>query len=133
MITQDPDQIDKLRKSGKILATTLNLVVSRARAGVSAYELDQLAETEIRNSGGIPSFKNYRSRPNDPAFPSSLCVSINDEVVHGVATKNKILKEGDLVGLDLGVVYQGIYTDSAVTIGIGKIDGESAKLIEAAT
>lgn len=133
MITKDPKEIEILRKSGHILAAVLNMVASRAKAGVTAYELDQLAEAEIKKAGAIPSFKNYSARPGDPKFPASLCVSINDEVVHGIPTKDKILKDGDIVGLDLGLIYQGLYTDAAITVGVGKIDSTSAKLIAAAT
>lgn len=133
MITNDPEQVKLLRKSGQILAETLELVAKKAKPGVSAYELDQLAEENIRKAGGIPAFKHYRSRNNDPAYPASLCVSVNDEVVHGIPTKEKILQEGDIVGLDLGVNYQGYFTDAAITVPVGKIDRVSAKLIDTAS
>src|SRR3989344_5168512 len=108
MITQDPKEIEILRQGGKILAAVLNLVAAQVKLGVSAFELDQLAEKEIRARGATPSFKNYAAQPGDPPFPASLCVSVNDEVVHGIQTKGKILKEGDIVGLDLGVEDQGL-------------------------
>lgn len=133
MITKNPEEIKILREGGRILATVLHLVAGKTVAGISAYELDQLAESEIRKAGAVPSFKNYRSQLDAPAFPASLCVSVNDEVVHGIPTKDKILKDGDIVGLDLGLQYKGLFTDMAVTVGIGKIDSQSAKLIEAAT
>ena len=101
MTTSNPKEIEQLKASGKILATVLNMVASRAVAGVSAAELNQYAESEIEKAGGKPSFKSY----GKPAFPAGLCVSINDEVVHGVPAKGKVLKEGDIVGLDLGVDY----------------------------
>jgi methionyl aminopeptidase len=132
MITNDPKQIELLRKSGRILAETLQLVAQKVAAGVSAYELDRLAEEHIRKQGGIPAFKNYRSRKNDPPYPATLCVSVNDEVVHGIPTKDKILREGDIVGLDLGVSYQGYFTDAAITVPVGRISTKDKKLIETA-
>ncbi|OGE74223.1 MAG: type I methionyl aminopeptidase [Candidatus Doudnabacteria bacterium RIFCSPLOWO2_02_FULL_42_9] len=132
MITKDPNEIKILRQGGKILATVLNMVASKVKPGVSAAELDELAETEIIKMGGKPSFKNYRSQVGDPAFPASLCVSRNNEVVHGVPGKDKILQDGDIVGLDLGVIYQGLYTDSAITVPVGNVSEKKLKLIEAA-
>lgn len=132
MITTDPQEIALLRTSGKILAETLTLVAAQVTAGVSAWELDRLAEENIVKSGGVPAFKNYRARKGDPAYPASLCVSVNDEVVHGIPTKDKILKEGDIVGLDLGVNYQGYFTDAAITVPVGKVSERNLKLIKSA-
>src|ERR1051325_8234942 len=129
MITNDPKEIELLKESGRILAETLKLVSSKIAPGVSAYDLDKLAEENIRKNGGIPAFKNYKAKKNDPAFPATLCVSVNDEVVHGIPTKDKILQEGDIVGLDLGVNYQGYFTDAAVTVPVGKIEAKYSKLI----
>ncbi len=131
MITSDPKEIEILRQSGKILHDVLELAAKKVKPGVSAYDLDILAEKEIRARGGIPSFKNYAAQKDDPPFPASLCVSVNDEVVHGIPTKEKILKEGDIVGLDLGVQYQGLFTDSAITVSVGKVSQADLKLIEA--
>jgi methionyl aminopeptidase len=131
MIIKNDKQLEILRKSGKILAQVLDIVTRRAQIGVSSLELDQLAEKEIIKRGATPSFKNYRGRKDDPPFPASLCVSVNHEIVHGMPTKDKILKEGDIVGLDLGVEYQGMYTDMAVTVGIGKISPKAQKIITA--
>ena len=132
MITRDPKQIDILRQGGQILADVLKLVAKNVRAGVTAWELDQLAEREILARGAKPSFKDYAQAPGDPVFPASLCVSVNDEVVHGIPTKDKVLQEGDIVGLDLGILYQGLYTDSAITIPVGKVSDTKLKLIKAA-
>jgi len=132
MITKDPKEIELLRQSGKILATVLNLVASKAVPGVSAFALDQLAESEIRKLGGRPSFKNYRAVEGDPQYPASLCVSVNDEVVHGIPRKDKILKDGDIVGLDLGVDYKGFFTDAALTVPVGKVSEKYLNLIATA-
>ena len=112
------------------MALALNKAAAAARPGISALELDQIAETEIRNAGAIPSFKNYRPDKNSPPFPASLCVSINNEVVHGVPSRDKILREGDIVGLDLGVEYQGLFTDGAVTVSVGKVTERNHRLIQ---
>ncbi|MEJ0021327.1 MAG: type I methionyl aminopeptidase [Candidatus Doudnabacteria bacterium] len=132
MITQDPKELEILRQGGKILAAVLDLVAKQVKPGVSAFDLDQLAESEIRKLGGIPSFKNYRPQPGDTPFPASLCVSVNDEVVHGIPGKDKIMQDGDIVGLDLGVQYQGLFTDAAITVPVGKVSGKYLKLIAAA-
>jgi methionyl aminopeptidase len=130
MIIKNPEELNLLRQSGKILALTLNLVARKAEAGMSAAELDKLAESSIRKTGAIPAFKHYKARRGDPEYPASLCVSINDEVVHGIPLADKILKEGDIVGLDLGVNFQGYFTDAAITIPIGRINKTSEKLLE---
>jgi methionyl aminopeptidase len=132
MITHDPKEIEILKQGGKILADVLQLVVKQAVPGARAADLDALAEKEIRARGGVPSFKNYRAQAGDPTFPSSLCVSVNDEVVHGIPHKDKILKDGDIVGLDLGVQYEGLFTDAAITVPVGKVSEKYLKLIEAA-
>lgn len=132
MITHDLKEIENLRASGKILAAVLDLVAREVKPGVSAADLDLMAESEIKKRGGTASFKNYRAEPGDPPYPATLCVSINDEVVHGIPRKDKILKDGDIVGLDLGVIYNGIYTDAAITVPVGKASEKHLKLIEAA-
>ena len=132
MITQDQEEINLLKKSGRILAEVLQTVAENVRPGISAFELDQLAEREIKKRGAVGSFKDYKSRPGDPAFPASLCVSVNDEVVHGIPHKEKVLKQGDIVGLDLGINYEGYFTDAAITVAVGKADPEALRLIDTA-
>ncbi|MBI4049712.1 MAG: type I methionyl aminopeptidase [Candidatus Doudnabacteria bacterium] len=130
MTTNDPKEVELLRKSGRILAEVLALVMDQTKAGISAAQLDILAETEIKKRGGKPSFKNYKAHPQGPKFPASLCVSVNDEVVHGIPYSKKVLKDGDIVGLDLGVEYQGFYTDAAVTVPVGNVDNHGLHLID---
>lgn len=132
MLTNDPKEISLLKDSGKILAEVLMMAAEAVRPGISAFELDQLAEREIKKRGGIPAFKNYKSRPSDKPFPASLCVSVDDEIVHGIPTKEKILKEGSIAGLDLGVVYKGFFTDAAITVPIGDVSETALNLISAA-
>lgn len=132
MTTNDPKEIELLRKSGRILAEVLQLVASMVAPGVSAADLNKLADEEIVKRGARPAFKNYKSNFQKSGFPGSLCVSLNDEVVHGIPYPDKILVEGDIVGLDLGVEYQGYYTDAAITVPVGKIDPKLKTLVATA-
>lgn len=119
-------EIKAMREGGKILANLLEEICLRAKAGVSTYELDEFAETFIKRHGAAPGFKGYRG------FPATLCTMINEEIVHGIPKKNRYLKEGDLFTVDCGVFYEGLYTDAARSMGIGKISNEKEKLIEVA-
>ncbi|HEX9664773.1 MAG TPA: type I methionyl aminopeptidase [Patescibacteria group bacterium] len=131
MITiKKPEEIEILRQSGRILASTLQQVVSQVKPGVLTSDLDQFAEKLIRGQGGQSSFKNYVSHGSDP-FPSSLCTSINEEIVHAPAIPSRPLKDGDIIGLDLGVNYKGFFTDMAVTVGVGRISAEAKNLMKA--
>jgi len=124
----DSSQITLLKESGRILRSTLDKVVRKAQPGISAFDLDKLAESEILHFGGKPSFKGYYIEGSGH-YPSSLCVSINHEVVHGLPLKEKIFKEGDLLSLDLGVDYRGICSDMATTIYLGCPSDQISKLI----
>lgn len=107
------EELRALRKSGAILSKSLRLVAASVKPGVATQELDAIAEQAIRAEDGEPAFLGYRG------FPASLCVSLNDEVVHGIPRKDRIVKSGDLVGLDLGVSWKGMYTDMATTVFVG--------------
>ena len=122
-------QITDLRKSGKILSSALIETLSYVKPGISTLSLDEIAEKSLRRQGALPSFKNYHIEGSG-RFPASLCVSINDELVHGIPSSKKIIKHGDLVSLDLGANYKGMFTDMAVTIGVGQISASDSKLIE---
>lgn len=131
MITiKTPKEIDILREGGKKLASILHQVAKAAVPGTATIELDSLAEKLIRENKGEPSFKNYTSDSGRTVFPASLCVAINDEVVHGIPSADKILKEGDIVGLDVGMKYKGLYTDIGITVPVGKISDESQQIID---
>lgn len=121
-------EIEIMRQAGKILARTMKEVVPYVKRGVSAMELDKVAEDFIVSQKAEPAFKGYghKNRP----FPATLCVSVNEEVVHGIPWKNKILNSGDIVGIDCGVKFQGYYSDMAITVGIGKISSQADKLIK---
>lgn len=124
------EEIALLREGGKRLATILATVAHEAKAGVSADTLDALAEKLIRDGGDTPAFLNYKGKGDKVGYPASLCVSINDEIVHGIPLKTKVFKEGDIVGLDLGLIHKGLYTDHAVTVAIGTISKEAQQLMD---
>jgi len=125
------DEIKILREGGKILASVLFRVGKMVKPGVSTIELDGLAEKLIREAGGEPSFLNYKTAEDRIPYPASLCVSINDEVVHGIPGSRKI-KQGDIVSLDLGMKYKKLYTDMAVTVGDAKIIEVTKKCLDEA-
>ena len=122
-------EIKTMRESGKILAGILQLLASKVEPGISGDELEKMAEKEVKKYGVIPSFKNYIISRNIAPFPSIICLSINDEIVHGFPF-GKIIKEGDIVSIDSGVKYEGFHSDSAITVGAGKISEKASKLIK---
>lgn len=117
-------EIELMREAGKILARTHEELGKAIKPGISTYEIDRLGEEIIRSYGCIPSFLNYQG------YPASICVSVNDEVVHGIPSKNRILKEGDIVSLDAGVIYKGYHSDAARTHAVGEISKEAKRLID---
>jgi len=124
-----PEEIRILRDGGKILASILLKIAEKAKPGVTTFELDEYAEFLIKEAGGEPAFKGYKTRDDKYPFPSSLCVSINDEVVHGIPAEDRFLEEGDIVGLDLGLKWKGLYTDATISVGVGKISQEAERLL----
>ncbi|HQK63828.1 MAG TPA: type I methionyl aminopeptidase [Candidatus Staskawiczbacteria bacterium] len=123
MITiKSPEEIRTMKESGRILAATIKHLEKIARPGITTMELNNAAEAKILAMGGIPAFKNYNG------FPYSLCASVNEVVVHGYPS-DYILKDGDIIGLDLGVIYNGYYSDMAVTLPIGKVSFEAKRLL----
>lgn len=122
IILKTPEEIEVMAKASKLVAETLQFLKPRIRPGVVTDELDRLAEEFIRARGGKPAFKGYRS------YPKTLCISVNDQVVHGIPSK-RTLKEGDIVGLDLGAIVEGFYGDSAMTVPVGIIDAKAAELL----
>lgn len=119
-----PAEIQLMLAANQIVAGVLELLQQKVKPGLTTLQLDRWAEEYCRDHKGKPAFKGYRG------FPGSLCVSINEEVVHGIPSKKVILKEGDIVSVDFGVKYQGFYGDAAVTIPVGKISPESSRLLE---
>ncbi|MDH5678061.1 MAG: M24 family metallopeptidase, partial [Nitrospinota bacterium] len=117
------EEIEKLREANQIVVAAHQRLTEILRPGISTIELDSEAETVIRDLGGVPSFKGYRG------FPATLCVAINDQVVHGIPDKT-IVKEGDIIGLDLGAEYKGYYGDAAKTLPVGQVSERALKLIK---
>ena len=117
-------EIELMREAGKILGTVLNNLTKEIKPGMSTWHIDKMGEDMIRSFDCVPSFLGYGG------YPASICVSINDEVVHGIPSKKRIVKEGDIVSLDAGVIYKGYQSDAARTVGIGQISDEAAQLIE---
>ncbi len=129
IIIKTKDQIEKIREGGKILAKVLIETSKKVAPGISTYELDQFAYNLIIKEGGIPAFLNYKPEGATTAFPGTVCISVNNEVVHGIPKKSHILKEGDIISLDMGVKYKGLFTDHAVTVPVGKISKKDRILI----
>jgi len=157
LVIKNNEELNILRECGRRLAKILDEVVKAVKPGVSAKDLDGLAESLILSQGGEPVFKGYKIKEEKKAYPASLCVSINDEIVHGIPSEKKIIKEGDIVGLDIGMkwpsakfpisnfqflkyvkshseaerrrISEGLITDMAVTVGVGKISKEAEKLL----
>lgn len=117
-------EIELMREAGKILGTVLNNLTKEIKPGMSTWHIDKMGEDMIRSFDCVPSFLGYGG------YPASICVSINDEVVHGIPSKKRIVKEGDIVSLDAGVIYKGYQSDAARTVGVGQISDEAAQLIE---
>ena len=124
---KSPDEIDKMSRASKIVAEVLEALRGQVRPGVSTEELDQFAEKFIMDRGGVPAFKGYRVR--DRVYHHTLCTSINDAVVHGIPSK-QTLKEGDIIGLDLGVIVDGYYGDAAITVPVGTIPPSVTRLLQ---
>jgi methionyl aminopeptidase len=131
IITSDTQKAD-LIEGGKRLGAILRALRAKVAPGVTAEELDDLAEQLIRDGGDEPSFLGYTPEGADRPYPATLCVSINDEVVHGIPNESvKTLKEGDIVGLDLGLTHNGIIVDAAITVAVGAASEETKKLLGA--
>ena len=122
---KSPREIEIMAHGGRILGATVELMRREARAGLSTLDLDRLAEEFIRShEGAKPAFKGLYG------FPGTLCTSINQEIVHGIPSKKRVLQDGDIISIDVGVGYGGYFTDSAVTVAIGEVDDTSKRLLE---
>jgi methionyl aminopeptidase len=120
----DPDAVDRIRESARIVGRCLAMLGGEVRPGVSTLALDRLAEEFIRAEGGEPAFKGYRG------FPGSICASVNEEVVHGIPSAERVLREGDVVSVDVGVRRDGWYGDAARTFPVGAVKPEAVRLLE---
>lgn len=145
MYIKKPQELALIREGGLLMGEILEKLIPMVKAGVSGLEIDTEAERLIREVGGIPAFKGYRSRRSDPPFPATICFSRNEEVVHGIPTKTNIIQDGDIVTLDIGMQYPmsgpqflgskkgiktGYFTDTAVTVAVGKIPEKTQTLMD---
>ena len=125
------DEIKKIKKANEIIARLFEDILPKyIKAGVSTYELDRLAEDYIKSQGAIPGTKNYDIGRPYPPYPAATCISVNEEVVHGIPRKDKILKKGDILTVDTVTILDGYYGDAAITYSVGETDGASKKLME---
>ncbi len=124
VIIKTPDEIALMREANQIVAEALLKLEQTVEPGISTWELDKIAEDHCLKRKGVPAFKGYRG------FPASLCVSINEEVVHGIPSRKRKLKKGDVISVDFGVQLKGYFGDSAITIPVGKIDKATDRLLE---
>ncbi len=122
MVVKSARELDVMRRAGRVVAKTLALLQESIKAGMTTADLDTIAEDSIRGQGAIPSFIGYRG------FPASVCVSINEEIVHGIPG-SRVIENGDVVGMDVGAIVDGYHGDAAVTVGVGDITPEARKLI----
>jgi len=122
---KSPREIDAMARGGQILARTLRVLRDAVRPGISTGELDQVAEDFIRShEGAVPAFKGLYG------FPGSVCISVNHEIVHGIPSRKRVLAEGDIVSLDFGVKFEGMFTDSAETVGVGEVTAADQRLLD---
>jgi methionyl aminopeptidase len=123
IVFKTPDEVALMAQASQVVAEVLELLKEKVAPGITTDDLDRMAEEAIRGRGAIPAFKGYRN------YPKTLCASVNEQVVHGIPSKRR-LKEGDIIGLDLGAVVCGFYGDSAVTVPVGTASGEARRLIQ---
>jgi methionyl aminopeptidase len=119
-----PEQIDLMRRAGLVVGETLDLLRRAVRPGISTLELDRIAEESIRGAGAVPSFLGY----SHPPFPASICVSVNDEVVHGIPGA-RLVDDGDVVSIDCGAIVDGWHGDAALTVAVGEVASQTADLL----
>ena len=123
VIIKSQEEIELMREAGRLLAITHKELKKIIKPGITTMDIDKKGEEIIRSFGCIPSFLNYNG------YPASICVSVNDEVVHGIPSKERYLEDGDIVSLDAGLIYKGFHSDAARTHGVGEISEEAEKLI----
>ena len=123
IVCKSTAELQRMRAANVLVADILAELASQAVPGVTTADLDRLAEQRVRQAGAVPAFKGYRG------YPATLCASVNEEVVHGIPSDQRRLNEGDIVSLDMGVLIDGFYGDSAVTVGVGRITEQATELL----
>lgn len=125
-------EIELMAENAGILREILVELALRAVPGTTTAALDRLAEKRVREAGGVPAFKGYTDEMHRVPFPGVICASLNDEVVHGVPSEDRVLREGDVLSIDLGFVRKGYYADAAITVGVGEVSGEAERMMAVA-
>ncbi len=123
IVYKSPAEIEKMRRAGRIVAGTIEAVLRAVAPGRTTKDLDRVAEAYIRERGAVPSFLGY----GNPPFPASICTSLNDEIVHGIPSTKRVLREGDLLSLDFGAIWEGFHADAAVTVFVGEPPSDEAE------
>lgn len=129
ILIKSPSQIEKMRAAGRVLALLLDELEAMIAPGISTHELDAFADSFIRKHGGRAAFKGY-TVPGLPPFPAAICTSVNDGIVHGIPSRKTILKEGDIIGVDVGIELEGLYSDTARTYKVGSVSAAASKLLD---
>jgi methionyl aminopeptidase len=124
VILKSLQEIEKIRKACLVVANVLEIIRTKVQSGITTKELDDLAEQIIRDAGAKPAFKGYRG------YPCSLCTSVNEQVVHGIPSRKVMLKQGDIISIDVGAVVDGFYGDAAITVPVGAITDEAERLVK---
>ncbi|MDP5171680.1 MAG: type I methionyl aminopeptidase [Bacteroidia bacterium] len=130
IILKTAEEIELIRNSSLLVGKTLGELKKHIQPGVSTLHLDQIAETFIRDHGGVPAFKDYNASFADYPFPGSLCTSVNEQVVHGIPSDKVILQNGDLISIDCGVLMNGYFGDSAYTFAVGEVSSKKLRLMQ---
>ena len=123
IVLKTPEEVEIMGQASKIVAKAHQVLKNEVKPGITTLALDKIAEDFIRDHGGIPAFKGYRN------YPKTLCVAVNDEVVHGIPS-SRVLKDGDIIGLDLGAIVQGFYGDGAITVPVGSVSDQVGTLVQ---
>ncbi len=129
-VLKSPAEIEIMDEANRIIRAILAELRKRIRPGMTTLEVDRFAEEQIRAAGGIPAFKGYPHRGDGRDFPATVCASVNDEVVHGVPSTDVVLREGDILSVDLGVLYRGYYGDAAETFPVGRVGPVAQRLLQ---
>lgn len=129
IVRKSKAEIEKMRRAGQVVADVYRELLDVLRPGMTTGEVDRLAEARIRKAGALPTFKGYRPSPGVPAYPATLCISLNDEIVHGIPSE-RVIEDGDVVSLDCGATLDGFVGDSAITILAGRVSEEHRLLAE---
>ncbi len=124
IVLKSSHELALMRQAGRIVAQVLERFREVVRPGISTLDLERIASHIIEREGAIPSFKGYRG------FPAAICASINEEIVHGIPSPERVLEEGDIISLDVGAIYRGYHGDAAITLPVGQVDGEVQRLLQ---